>query len=153
MLWHSRPEAVCSIDRDLIWQIYRRPNQGCGKGRRQHHPTRAWIDKVKAGRLNLSPERIKLMKMIVDDSGVSVNDRAVDIYTSLSRYAYDRDPRMTRLTSRSFSAAQRHPRTIVGISKVSAPKRSRIPRQPSPFGQVAQLRCNVAVCETFSTTI
>jgi hypothetical protein len=69
VLWHSRPEAVCSIDRDLIWQIYRRPNQGCGKGRRQHHPTRAWIDKVKTGRLNLSSERIALMKMIVDDSG------------------------------------------------------------------------------------
>ena len=30
MLWHSRPEAVCAVDRDLIWQIYRRPNQGCG---------------------------------------------------------------------------------------------------------------------------
>ena len=68
MLWHSRPEAVCDIDRDLIWQIYRRPNQGCGSGRRQHHPTRAWIDKVQES-------GSELLKMIVDDSEAPEDER------------------------------------------------------------------------------
>ena len=68
MLWHSRPEAVCAIDRDLIWQIYRRPNQGCGSGRRQHHPTRAWIDKVQES-------GSELLKMIVDDSEAPEDER------------------------------------------------------------------------------
>ena len=48
-----------------MWQIYRRPNQGVGgKGRRQHHPTRAWIDKVQSS-------GSELLKMIVDDSEVT----------------------------------------------------------------------------------
>ena len=68
MLWHSRPEAVCDIDRDLIWQIYRRPNQGCGQGRRQHQPTRAWINKIKES-------GTELQKMIVDDSEAPEDDR------------------------------------------------------------------------------
>jgi hypothetical protein len=112
MIWHSRPEAVCSIDRDLIWQIYRRPNQGCGKGRRQHHPTRAWIDKVLAGRLNLSPDRIALMKMIVDDSGACAKRRTMIVHMDSP------DLRATGLVdTSSCEASQRHLRTIVGISK------------------------------------
>jgi hypothetical protein len=61
-------EAVCAIDRDLIWQIYRRPDQGCGIGRRQHHPTLKWINKVKHG-------NNEVLKMIVDDSEAPEGDR------------------------------------------------------------------------------
>ena len=30
MLWHTRSPSRGTVDRDVIWQIYRRPNQPCG---------------------------------------------------------------------------------------------------------------------------
>ena len=57
MLWHTRSPSAGTVDRDLIWQIYRRPNQPCGSGRRQHHPTAAWVAKVKRGSNELCASR------------------------------------------------------------------------------------------------
>ena len=68
MLWHTRPPSKSNVDRNVIWQIYRRPNQGCGQGRRQHQPTRAWINKIKES-------GTELQKMIVDDSEAPEDDR------------------------------------------------------------------------------
>jgi hypothetical protein len=68
MCWHTRPPSKSTHDRNVIWQIYCRPDQGRGSGRRQHQNTRRWLDSVKAG-------DNELLKMIVDDSEAPEDDR------------------------------------------------------------------------------
>lgn len=67
-IWHTRPPSKSGNDRDVIWQIYCRPDQGRGRGRRQHQNTREWIDSVHAG-------DNETLKSIVDDSECPEEDR------------------------------------------------------------------------------